>query len=330
VRIAIVNDLSIAVLALRRVLEGAGHEIAWIAADGMAAVEACRRDMPDLILMDLLMPRMNGAEATRQIMAETPCPILLVTANVAENMSYVFEAMGFGALDAVNTPLLGGSSEDSGNLLLAKIASIRHLIGTPRFRRARGLVVIGASAGGPGAILAVLRGLPAAFSAAIVVVQHVDPQFIPGMISWFNAQSGLEVVAAAEDAEPQPGQVAVAATGDHLILKPSGRLGYQTDPRETPYRPSVDVMFDSVARYWAGDAVGVLLSGMGRDGAAGLKRLREAGALTIAQDRASSAVWGMPKAAAEIGAATEILPLGEIAPRLVGHFVMRSEKGSLS
>jgi two-component system response regulator WspF len=328
-RIAIVNDLSIAVLALRRVLEGAGYEIAWVAVDGEAAVEACRRDTPDLILMDLLMPRMNGAEATKQIMAETPCPILLVTASVAENMPYVFEAMGNGALDAVNTPLLGGSSEDTGNMLLGKVASIGQLIGAPRFRRARGLVVIGASAGGPGAILTVLRDLPADFAAAVAVVQHVDPQFVPGMVSWFNAQSALDVVAVTEDAEPRPGQVAVAASGDHLILKPSGRFGYRAEPRETPYRPSVDVMFESVARHWRGDTAGVLLSGMGRDGATGLKKLRNAGALTIAQDRASSAVWGMPKAAAEIGAAVEILPLDRIASRLIEHFVTGSRKGPL-
>jgi two-component system, chemotaxis family, response regulator WspF len=326
-RIAIVNDLSIAVFALRRVLEGAGHQIAWVAGDGTAAVEACRTDTPDLVLMDLLMPHMNGAEATKRIMAQTPCAILLVTANVAENVSYVFEAMGFGALDAVNTPLLGGGSEDNGRILLTKVASIGRLIGASRLRRSRGLVVIGASAGGPGAIVTVLRELPADFPAAVVVVQHVDAQFIPGMVSWFAGQSQLEVIAAPEDAVPRPGQVAVAGTGDHLVLKRSGRLGYQAEPHENPYRPSVDVMFDSVARYWTGDVVGVLLSGMGRDGAAGLKRMREAGALTIAQDRASCAVWGMPKAAAEIGAAVEILPLDRIAPRLTEYFVANSEKG---
>ncbi len=326
-RIGIANDLSIAVLALRRVLEAGGHEIAWVAVDGQAAVDSCRADTPDLILMDLLMPRMNGAEATKRIMAQTPCPILLVTANVVENTSHVFEAMGHGALDAVNTPLLGGSNEDTGRALLSKITMIGKLIGPSRARRASGLVAIGASAGGPGAIVALLNALPADFPAAVVVVQHVDAQFIPGMISWFSAQSPLAVVMAAEDAEPQPGQVAVAGTSDHLFLKPSGRLGYRADPVETPYRPSVDVMFDSVARSWHGDAVGVLLSGMGRDGAAGLKRMRESGAFTIAQDRATSAVWGMPKAAAEIGAATEILPIGRIAARLVEHFALRSEKG---
>lgn len=325
-RIAIVNDLSIAVLALRRVLEGAGYEIAWVAADGVAAVESCAFDTPDLILMDLLMPRMNGAEATKRIMAQTPCAILLVTANVADNVSYVFEALGYGALDAVNTPLLGGSQDDSGRALLGKISTIRRLIGSPRSQRARGLVVIGASAGGPGAIVALLRALPADFSAAVAVVQHVDAQFIPGMISWFSAQSTLPVEMAAEDGEPQPGRVAVAGTGDHLLLKSSGRFGYSAEPEESSYRPSVDVMFDSVARHWTGEMAGVLLSGMGRDGAAGLKRLRDAGALTIAQDRSSSAVWGMPKAAAEIGAAQEILPIDRIGAKLVTHFAPRFEK----
>ena len=318
-RIAIVNDLPLAILALRRALAGSEHQIIWEAADGATAVAACLLDTPDVILMDLLMPGMNGAEATRRIMAQSPCAILLVTANVADNVSYVFEAMGFGALDAVNTPVLRGAGETDNRALLAKIATIGRLIGShaPAPRQQRALVAIGASAGGPGAIAALLHDLPARLPAALVVVQHVDPQFVPGMVQWFAGQTELRVVAAMENDDPVPGVVYVACSNDHLVMKQARHFGYVAEPREQIYRPSINVMFESLAHHWTGNVVGVLLTGMGRDGAAGLKALRDNGALTIAQDRASSAVWGMPKAAVEIGAASEILPLELIAPRLV-------------
>jgi two-component system, chemotaxis family, response regulator WspF len=324
-RIAIVNDLPIATLALRRVLAGSDHQVAWVAADGASAVAECLNDRPDLILMDLLMPGMNGAEATRRIMSQTPCAILLVTASVADNVSDVFEAMGHGALDAVNTPMLGGVGEEGASILLDKIAVIGNLIGANHVHRRRALVAIGASAGGPGAIATILHGLPETLPATLVVVQHVDPQFVPGMTQWFGGQTALRVRPVAENDEPCIGVVHVATTHDHLVLKPDGRFGYTAEPSDYVYRPSVDVMFESIARHWPRDVVGVLLSGMGRDGAVGLKRLRDGGALTIAQNRESSAVWGMPKAAIDIGAASEILPLDRIAPRLV-EFISSSKR----
>jgi two-component system response regulator WspF len=329
-RIAIVNDLPIAVLVLRRVLDKSEHQLAWVAADGASAVAACLKDRPDLILMDLLMPGMNGAEATRHIMSQTPCAILLVTASVADNVSDVFEAMGYGALDAVNTPMLGGVGEEGARILLDKIATIGKLIGTSYVHRQRALIAIGASAGGPGAIAAILHCLPATLAATLVVIQHVDPQFVPGMTQWFGRQTALRVLPVAENDEPCVGVVHVAATHDHLILKSDGRFGYTAEPSDYVYRPSVDVMFESIARHWPGDAAGVLLSGMGNDGAVGLKRLRDGGALTIAQNRETSAVWGMPKSAIAIGAASEILPLDCIAPRLVEFLMAAKKKGAVS
>ena len=336
-RIGIVNDLPLAVEALKRALAlKSGHQVAWVARHGAEAVERCAKDTPDLVLMDLLMPVMDGIEATRRIMAGSPCAILVVTVSVGANAWRVFEAMGHGALDAVDTPALGtGDPRESAAPLLAKIDIIARLVGdrssgaksalgpakiaAPAARQNR-LLAIGASAGGPAAVAKVLSGLPKDFSAAVVVIQHVDEQFAAGMADWLSRDSTLPVRVAREGEKPAAGTVLLAGTNDHLTLLADGSLGYTPHPREYVYRPSVDVFFQSVTRHWAGEAVGVLLTGMGRDGAVGLKALRNQGRHTIAQDQASSAVYGMPKAAATLDAAVDILPLEQIAPKVAALF----------
>lgn len=179
------------------------------------------------------------------------------------------------------------------------------------------LVTIGASAGGPAALAVVLKGLPEDFSAAMVIIQHVDSQFASTMAAWLSQQSALPVRVAAEGDRPVAGSVLIACTQDHLKLQAAGRLGYTPDPVEYVYRPSIDVFFQSVSQHWRGGVIGVLLTGMGRDGALGLKALRDKGHHTIAQDEASSVVYGMPKEAAKLEAAVDILPVTGIAPRLV-------------
>jgi two-component system chemotaxis response regulator CheB/two-component system response regulator WspF len=182
------------------------------------------------------------------------------------------------------------------------------------------IVAIGSSAGGPMALVAVLSALPKTFPAAIVIIQHVDEQFAPGMAQWLSGRSELPVRVAREGDRPTAGTALLAGTNDHLIFKTSARLGYSSEPREISYRPSVDMFFESLSELWPGEAVGVLLTGMGRDGARGLKRMRNKGHYTIAQDEATSAVYGMPKAAATLGAAVDILPVNRIAPRLIEIF----------
>jgi two-component system response regulator WspF len=339
-RIAIVNDVMLAVEALRQVLVHArGHQLAWIARNGAEAVALCARDRPDLILMDLIMPEMDGVEATRRIMASTPCAIVVVTANVNDHASKVFEAMGLGALDAVDTPLFsaaearagGWDAKRAGQALLAKIETIERLIG-PGTRsggeagglrgggRASGrndqLVAIGASAGGPAALAKVLASLPGDFPAAVGIVQHVDAQFAPGLAEWLDGQTPLSVRLAEEGDAPEAGRVVLAGKALHLVLSAGRRWSYTRAPADCAHRPSVDVFFESVNKHWKGMAVGVLLTGMGRDGAAGLLALRQHGHHTIVQDQATSAVYGMPKAAAEANAAVEILPLDKIGARL--------------
>ncbi|MCR8932909.1 MULTISPECIES: chemotaxis response regulator protein-glutamate methylesterase [Pseudomonas] len=333
-RIAIVNDMPLAVEALRRALAfEPAHQVVWVARNGAEAVQLCAENTPDLILMDLIMPIMDGVEATRRIMAETPCAIVIVTVDRQQNVHRVFEAMGHGALDVVDTPAVGGGNpQEAAAPLLRKILNIGWLIGdkAPRTRPAptpqrssasrQRLVAIGSSAGGPAALEVLLKGLPKDFSAAIVLVQHVDQVFAAGMAEWLAGASGLDVRLAREGEPPQSGAVLLAGTNHHIRLLKNGTLAYTAEPVNEIYRPSIDVFFESVANYWNGDAVGVLLTGMGRDGAQGLKLMRQQGYLTIAQDQNSSAVYGMPKAAAAIDAAVEIRPLERIAPRLLEVF----------
>ncbi|HDS1736818.1 chemotaxis response regulator protein-glutamate methylesterase [Pseudomonas sp. BP8] len=334
-RIAIVNDMPMAVEALRRALAfEPAHQVLWVAGNGEEAVRRCAEQTPDLILMDLIMPIMDGVEATRRIMAETPCAIVIVTVDRKQNVHRVFEAMGHGALDVVDTPALGaGDAREAAAPLLRKILNIGWLIGQQRPGAPRAvpstlreasqcssLVAIGSSAGGPAALEVLLKGLPKDFPAAIVLVQHVDQVFAAGMAEWLSSACGLVVRLAREGEPPQAGQVLLAGTNHHIRLMKSGQLAYTADPVDEIYRPSIDVFFESVARYWCGAAVGVLLTGMGRDGAQGLKLMRQQGFLTIAQDQQSSAVYGMPKAAAAIDAAVEIRPLERIAGRLMEVF----------
>lgn len=332
-KIGIVNDMPLAVEALRRALAlEPAHQIAWVAGNGAEAVELCGRDVPDVVLMDLLMPVMDGVEATRQIMARSPCAILIVTVDIEQNVHRVFEAMGHGALDAVNTPALGSGQAQEAAALLRKIQNIGWLVGQPDSRGrspaeprkshsgGQCLVAIGASAGGPASLAQLLKQLPASFPASVVLVQHVDEVFAAGMADWLASESRLPVRLARDGEPPQPGTILLAGTNNHLRLLRSGELAYTAEPTSHVYRPSIDVFFDSLVAHWKGEAIGVLLTGMGRDGAEGLKRMRGRGFLTIAQDQASCAVYGMPKAAAAIGAAVEILALERIAPRLVEAF----------
>ena len=343
-RIAIVNDTAIAVEALKRVLiTVSSYQVAWIARDGAEAVACCAKDKPDLILMDLFMPIMDGVEATRQIMKQSPCMILIVTASVGKNAGKVFEAMGYGARDAVDTPILGVQGiPDSAQPLLAKIVTLSKLIGksstsstltsktqtsktqTLKFTafstpapKLPSLIAIGSSTGGPKALATILSRLPANFGAAIAIVQHVDMQFSAGLVDWLNQQTPLTVRLAKTGDRLEKGIVHVAGTNDHLSLRSDLTLHYIKEPIDYPYRPSVDVFFKSLSQHWNQKEIAVLLTGMGQDGAEGLKVLRSRGWHTIAQDAKSCIVYGMPKAAIQLNAAIEILSPDAIVQSLI-------------
>jgi len=339
-RVAIVNDLAVACEALRRALAtDPSLTVAWVARDGAEAVECAKRDRPDLVLMDLVMPKMDGVAATREIMRVAPCPILVVTATVSGNAALVYEALGAGALDAVNTPTLGGAGGVAGaDDLVRRIRRVARAVagdargvGDPRGATIEGarpaagaseaaggaqiarapILAIGASTGGPRAIASVLAAMPRPLPCAVVVVQHVASEFACGFAEWLAAESRRSVRLARAGEAPRIDEVAIAGDDGHLLLCADGTLRASDEPRELVHRPSVDELFASLARH-APAGVAVLLTGMGRDGAQGLAQLRAAGWHTIAQDEATSVVWGMPGAAHRLGAAVETLPLGAI------------------
>lgn len=330
-RIAIVNDVPMSVEVLRRIVIAGGHEVAWVASNGAEAAERCSADRPDLVLMDLIMPVMDGVQATAAIMRHSPCAILIVTASVEGNAARVFEAMGYGALDAVCTPVLDpNGGVDGSQPLLAKIATVGKLIGAQRepARRPKPeppsaaadlpiFVALASSTGGPKALAAILASLPHRTDAVIGIVQHLDMQFSEGLAEWLNEKSEFKVTLAREGVRIRRGAALLSATNDHLVLAADLTLHYTREPADNPDRPSADVFFGSLREHWPDPGVAVLLTGMGSDGAAGLLALRKAGWHTIAQDQNSSVIYGMPAAAARIGAATEILPLQEIAPAIL-------------
>ncbi len=327
-RIGIVNDMRAACEALRRVVDSLpDHEIAWTANDGVEAIAMAKRDRPDLILMDLIMPHLDGVQATRQIMASAPCAILVVTATVSGNISLVYDAMGYGALDAVDTPMLGPAGEVSGaGALVEKIGTIAKLVGAtsePRkpVRPAAGatprLLLIGASTGGPKAISDLLLPLPRDWNVATVIVQHVDVAFSQGLAKWLGDRTGRAVRVAEHGQQPLGGDVLLAGTNDHLLLGKARGLEYSVEPKEVFFRPSVDVFFESVADHWPQTGTALLLTGMGKDGAKGLLKLRTRGWHTIAQNEASSVVWSMPKAGIDAGGACEVLGIEEMARSII-------------
>jgi two-component system response regulator WspF len=346
VNVAIVNDSRMATEVLRRVLTKSGEfKLLWTAASGDEALERARAARPDIVLMDLIMPGMDGAETTRRMMRQTPCVILVVTATTVGNRDMVFEAMGHGALDAVNTPTMGSKDEVQGaDALLRKLQTVARFVSvgrgpaapaaaTPQAAAPHGdrsrlsIVAIGASTGGPQALIEVLSHLPAQFPAVVLISQHVDQQFAPGLAAWLQNHTPLPVKLGTPHQPLAAGTIVLSGTNDHLIYEPGGFANYTEEPRDTTYRPSVDVLFKSLALPHPAPRVGVLLTGMGRDGAEGLLALRRSGALTLAQDEATSVVYGMPKAAAELKAACEILPLRAIGPKICDH-ILRTQKSA--
>jgi two-component system, chemotaxis family, response regulator WspF len=329
-KIAIVNDSALAMEALRRVVVAGGYEIAWTAKDGAQAVKACSQSRPDLILMDLLMPVMDGVESTRRIMAASPCPILVVTATVDGNFTQVYDALGAGALDAVNTPSMGRSGDVQGDTeLLRKISMVRRLVGSrhavpttipppllAQVHTLPQLVLLGGSTGGPDAVAQILTALSPTSGVAIVIVQHIDKEFAGGLATWLQQKTKFPTQLAIQGEVPKGGIAYIAASNDHLVLTAARTFAYVEEPKLLHFRPSVDVFFDSAARFWPRKSVAALLTGMGRDGAEGMRILKLARWTTLAQDQKSCVVFGMPKAAIELGVVDDVLHIADMGQRI--------------
>jgi two-component system chemotaxis response regulator CheB len=325
VRVVVVEDSRVQRAHLVRALE-AEHDITVVdeVADAGGALPAVRKHRPDVVTMDLQIPGGGGLHAIEQIMGFAPTPILVVSSSGDVSQAAV-DALVAGALEAMPKPgRWGPTVEDALRRRVRALAGatvLRH----PRGRRAAGgkphdaqggpvampIVALAASTGGPPA-LAELLGHLGGLRAPVLVVQHLHHDFIDGFVSWMARASALPVQPAAHGTVLQRGGVYIAPAGSHLRLAPDSRLALGPEPRSL-HRPSADVLFESVAAHAGRRAVGVLLTGMGDDGARGLLALKHAGALTIAQDEATCAVYGMPRAAVALDAARQVLPLGDIA-----------------
>jgi two-component system chemotaxis response regulator CheB len=317
-------------------------EVVGEAEDGKQAIDRCQALRPDVVTMDMMLPLMTGLAATEYIMAHCPTPILVVSSSINRGELFkTYDALAAGAVDVLEKP---DGHEPEGDWeqrflstlkLVARIRVITHLrarqgaLAQPRATRATwaaapatmrhrcALIAIGASTGGPAAIVEVLRALPPQLQLPVLLVLHINEPFGSAFADWLDAQTPRRV-SYARDGEPVAaagGRVMMAPPDRHLVLR-EGRLQLTQEPERHSCRPSVDMLFESVARDCGANAAGCLLTGMGRDGAAGLLALRRAGGLTIAQDEASSVVYGMPREAALLGAAAHILPLAEIGPAL--------------
>jgi two-component system, chemotaxis family, protein-glutamate methylesterase/glutaminase len=321
--------------------------------DGQAALDflEASKDRPDVVIMDIHMPRLDGFEATRRIMESRPLPIIICTAtsNPLE-LTIAFRSMEAGAVACVAKPVALGEDFESCryNLLqtvrlmsevkvvrrwsrsrtaspaIGTIAPIPSRIVTPGIK----MIGIGASTGGPPVLQIILSGLPKDFPVPLLIVQHISRGFLPGMVEWLSQTTGLRVQIAAHGAVPLPGHAYVAPDDFHLGIGATGRIVLSREEPESGLRPAVAYLFRTLANHSGATAVGVLLTGMGKDGAAELKRMKDCGAMTIAQDRDSSIVHGMPGEAIQLGAATQVLAADQIAAALIAQ-VQRSAKGGI-
>jgi two-component system chemotaxis response regulator CheB len=312
--------------------------VAGVAENGARAIELCRLTRPDVITMDMTLPVMSGLAATEYIMAHCPTPILVVSSSINRaELFNTYDALKAGAVDVLDKPAANapdGSWERTlcaTVKLVSRIAVITHpraklnvpvrvpapLNGDPA-RDCR-VVAIGASTGGPNAVVRVLRALPAGYPLPVLLVQHIGAPFATAFADWIADQTGMPTSYArpGDRIDEAAGRVVVAPPDRHMVVV-GERLQLTDDPERHSCRPSIDVLFTSLARGYGDACAGCLLTGMGRDGAAGLLQLRLAGARTLAQDEATSVVYGMPREAALLGAAEEILPPDEIGRRLAG------------
>jgi two-component system chemotaxis response regulator CheB len=341
-RVLIVDD---SLTVRRRLAEGFAFdtscEVVGEATDGQQAFEQCQRLRPDVVTMDLMMPKVDGLRATELIMAHCPTPIIVLSAgeNRTEGLK-TLDALAAGAVDALDKPsgLLDSKWMEtlvSRVRVAARVRVITHV--RPRVHleapSTRGqpqrvasptvpprLLVMGASTGGPAAVRHILRSLPVDFRLPVLLVLHITEHFDTAMVEWLGKQSGLQVRNAVDgEILPLPGRLAVrmAPGNRHLVVR-AGRLRLEDGPERHSCRPSVDELFESVARELGPAAIGCLLTGMGRDGAEGLAAMRRAGAATVVEDESTCVVFGMPREAIRLGAAQHVVGLTEIPPLLTG------------
>lgn len=351
IKVLIVDDSSVIRELLENVLSSDPRiKVIGTARDGTEALEAIAKGRPDVITMDINMPKMNGFEVTRIIMETQPVPIVIVSATWRpEEIATTFRAIEAGAVAIVEKPRGIGHPDfasSTGKLIetVKRMAEIKVIRRWPRLRKADAapaalsaapvapgsapaapsaarndvrIVAIGSSTGGPLVLQTILGGLSSTFPAPILIVQHIAPGFTAGLVDWLGPTTGFPVHLAKHGEVPLPAHAYVAPDGMHMGMDSSGRIALSNDEPEGGLRPSVAYLFRSMAAVFGSRAVGVLLTGMGKDGAIEMKRMKDRGAATIAQDKATSVVHGMPGEAIRLGAVDFILPSDRIAPALL-------------
>lgn len=329
VRVLIVEDSAVERELLVKVLSSDKDiQIVGIVGDGEAAIRAVEQLKPDVVTMDIVMPKVNGIEATRYIMQNTPTPIIIVTNSyVGEETYKTFKAIEAGALAVVKKPVGMGNpnhKKEADTLisylkLMSEIKVIRRFKSVPLSKAEQPMttkvqwkiedvriVAIGASTGGPAVLEKILAGLPKDFPLPIVIVQHMTPGFIGSFIKWLEIATGF-CVRVAEDGEHLRPSVAYFAPDDFHMTVNNNRIHLIKDLPDKGLRPSVSHLFKSIAQQYGKNAIGIILTGMGDDGANEMKLMRDAGAMTIAQDANSSVVYGMPGETVKLGGAELIL-----------------------
>jgi two-component system, chemotaxis family, protein-glutamate methylesterase/glutaminase len=342
IRVLLVDDSASVRAVLRRFFaKTADLQVVGEAEDGAQAVEAVLAVEPHVVVMDLQMPVMDGYDAIERIMALRPTPIVVLSSRANRNqMQTAFEAMRRGALEVLPKPEDTPSWQHLAESLPGTVRAVAQARAQPLARRpppagparaaARAVadpiahrvplryVAIGASTGGPAVIRELLLEIPAEAPVSLLIVQHIAAGFEVGFADWLNKEFPHDVRLAKDGERPRPGAVRLAPGGAHLLLEADGALRLDAGtPARRGHRPSVDELFLSCAQSCPRQVAGVILTGMGADGAEGLLALRRAGGLTLAQDEASSVVFGMPRVALERGATDVALPPRELARALV-------------
>lgn len=351
ISILIVDDSYLIREYLQKILSRDSElEVVGQAQDGREAVELAEKLKPSVILMDCYMPKLNGIEATEKIMASSPCPILLLSSNVDDDENLVLEMLSKGALDAMQKPKVTDIEECAGRLIekikiLSGVSVVRRVkrtgseignkierevqdmekkpavspIAGPGWERKKtgpvSLVAIASSTGGPRILQQIVSKLPPGFPP-VIIVQHINADFTNNLVKWLNESTKNSVLKAGSGVRPKRGEIYIAPENYHLVVNPDLTLSLQDSDMVNWIKPSADVLFSSIAGVYGKRAVGIVLTGMGEDGAKGLKVMHENGAVTMVQDEQTSVVFGMPKAAIDLNCVDYILSPDEIVEKL--------------